>query len=89
MKLDKNKLANTFALAMAVLWVLCSLVIWILPEFSLQATTQMMHGMNFSAMGSWNLTFGNFLWGGTVAVIFSWVTGWVLGWSWETLYDRK
>lgn len=89
MKLDKNKIANIFALTMSILWVLCSLIVWILPEFSLQATTQMMHGMNFSAMGNWNLNFGNFLWGGIMAVISSWVTGWVLGWSWETLYDRK
>lgn len=89
MKIDKIRLANSFALSMAVLWILCSIVVWLLPELTLQITTWWMHGMNLSNMGDWNLTLSNFFWGGIMTVISSWVTGWVLGWSWETLYDRK
>jgi len=77
------KVAKAFGLAMAILWVICAGIIWILPDLSWQITEWWMHGMDLSAMGSWNLTLNNFLWGGVAAVISAWVTGWVLAWSWE------
>ena len=89
MKNNTMKLANAFALAMAVLWVLCSAVIWLLPSFSWTVTGWWMHGMDLSAMGSWNLTVGNFLLGGITAAVSAWVTGWVLGWSWQTVGNRR
>ena len=85
MKTITTKLANAFALAMAILWTMCSIFVWLLPDFSLQITSWWMHGMDLSAMGSWNLTIGNFLLGGIAAVISAWVTGWVLGWSGQTV----
>ncbi len=80
MKVDSMKLANAFALATAVLWTLCALIVWILPVFTLQASVWMMHGMDLPA---WNLTFSNFLLGGISWVVVAWVTGWILGWSWQ------
>jgi uncharacterized membrane protein len=49
------KLANAFALAMAVLWVLCSAVIWLLPSFSWTVTGWWMHGMGFVGYGRMEL----------------------------------
>ena len=83
MKFNKNRLANAFALATAVLWVLCSAITWVLPDFSMQVTRWWMHGMNISALGNWNLNFSNFLFGGIATTVSAWVSGWVLGWSWE------
>ena len=83
MKSVSMRLANAFALAMIILWVICSAVVWLLPDLSWQITGWWMHGMNLSAMGYWNLTFSNFLLGGIAAVVSAWVTGYVLGWSWE------
>lgn len=82
MKSIKKNLANSFALAMTVLWMICSLFVWLLPELSLQITSWWMHGMDLTAMGVWHLTFGNFLLGGITTVVSAWVTGWILGWSW-------
>lgn len=84
MKNNTIRLANTFALAMVILWVLCSAIVWLLPDLYWQATTWMMHGKNFT-MGSGNLTLSNFILGGIVAVISAWVTGWALGWAWEVV----
>lgn len=84
MKTTTTKLANAFALAMAVLWAICSAVIWLLPDFSLTVTGWWMHGMDLSTMGGWHLTFSNFLLGGIAAIVSAWVTGWILGWSWQT-----
>lgn len=85
MKLNTMKLANTFALSMAILWILCSAFIWLLPDFSWTITSWWMHGMDLSAMGNWHLTFDNLLFGGIAAVISAWITGWVIGWSWQVV----
>jgi hypothetical protein len=83
MKLDKMVLANAFALTTAVLWVVCSAIVWVLPAFSLTVTRWWMHGLDISVMGNWNLTFTNFIVGGVTIVVSTWVTGWLFGWSWE------
>ena len=85
MKNNTMKLANAFALAMAVLWVLCIAVIWLLPSFSWTVTGWWMHGMDLSAMGGWNLTISNFLLGGITAIASAWITGWILAWSWQAV----
>ncbi len=86
MQLDSVKLANAFAVAMSILWILCSAFVWILPEFTMQSFTWMMHGIELPA---WNLNFGNFLSGGISLMVSAWVTGWVLGWSWEAVGGNK
>lgn len=85
MKSDTTRLANAFGLAMVILWTVCSVFIWLLPDLAWQITSWWMHGMDLSAMGNWDLTLGNFLLGGITAVISAWVTGWVLGWAWQVL----
>lgn len=88
MRLDKMVLANAFGLATAVLWALCSAIVWLLPGFSLTVTRWWMHGMDVSGLGNWNLTLGNFVGGGVTAVISAWVSGWVLGWAWEKMSGK-
>ncbi|RJQ26519.1 hypothetical protein C4577_03375 [Candidatus Parcubacteria bacterium] len=84
------RLANVFALAMVILWVLCSAVVWMFPVFSLQVTRWWMHGMMLSnTMGNWGLSFDNFFLGGVTAVAAAWGTGWLLGWSWDVMGKKK
>lgn len=89
MKDNTVKLANAFALAIAILWTLCSVVVWLLPEFSWQVTTWWMHGMDMSALGKWQLTINNFIMGGIAAIVSAWVTGWILAWSWQQVGGNK
>lgn len=88
MKLEKQVLANAFALATAILWVACVLIVWLLPGFSMMVFRWWMHGMNVSNLGNWNVTLGNFLGGGVTAVISAWISGWIFGWAWEKM-SRK
>ena len=81
--MDKMRVANTLALASGILWVLCSIVILILPDLSLSVAEWWMHGMDISVMGSWNLNFINFFFGGIALIVSAWVSGWVFAWSWE------
>ncbi len=81
-------LANAFALSTAILWALCSLIVWLLPDLSLTATEWWMHGMDLSVLGSWNLTLENFLLGGIILTGSLWVTGYIFGWCWEVLSKK-
>ncbi len=81
--MDKMRVANTLALTAGILWVLCSIVILVLPDFSLSVTEWWMHGMDISVMGSWNLDLMNFVLGGIALIVSAWVSGWVFAWSWD------
>jgi hypothetical protein len=85
MKLKKKILAKTFALATAIFWLLCSAFVLLFPDLSMSITGWWMHGMNISVMGNWNLNFTNFLLGGITMTASAWVSGYIFGWSWETM----
>ena len=85
-KADPMRLANTFALATVILWVLCSAFVWVLPDFSLQASQWMMHGVSLSAF---NINLNNILLGGVAWTVCAWITGWVLGWSWNFMGGKR
>ena len=48
-----------------------------------------MHGLAFSAMGTWHLTWGNVLLGGLVLAVFAWMGGFVFGWCWERVSGKQ
>lgn len=80
MQLAKNDLANSFALATAILWVVCTGFVAVFPDFSQTVTQWWMHGMEVT---KFNLDWSNFVWGGLTIVTSFWVVGYVLGWSIE------
>lgn len=88
MKLDKVIIANSLALTTAVLWVLCTIIVAVLPDFSLAVTEWWMHGLDVSVMGTWSLNVANFVLGGFTLVISAWVSGYVFGWVWEALSKK-
>ena len=87
MKLIKNKLANTFALGTAILWIICSAIVWALPSFSIQVTSWWIHGIDLMT-ANWNLNLNNFIFGGITIVASAWVSGWIFGWSWEQVSKK-
>jgi len=80
MKLTKNNLANSLALATAILWVLCTGLVAVFPDFSYTVTQWWMHGMEIA---KFNLDWNNFVWGGLTITASFWIVGYVLGWSLE------
>lgn len=83
MKLEKTALANAFALATAIAWVVCSAFVFILPDLSMTVTNWWVHGLSLSSLGSFKLDLTNFLLGGITLTIAFWGVGYVFGWSWE------
>lgn len=88
MKLDKLILANSVALATAVLWVLCSVVVALFPGLSWTLTNWWTHGLLTGVRASWNLNLPNILLGGVTLTASAWVVGFVFGWSWEKMSQK-
>lgn len=88
MKLTKESLANALGLVTVISWVVCSAFVAFLPDLSLTISSWWMHGLDITALGNWNLTFGNFLWGGVSLSISGWLFGYLLGWGLEYFNKR-
>lgn len=89
MKGKNLAIANALALTMAILWVLCGVVVLLLPDLSMTVVNSWMHGLDMRTMGEWNIMPGSFILGGLTAVGSSWVVGWIFGWSWDKVNGRK
>lgn len=82
MKLNANALGLSAVVTVAILWVLCSLVVVLLPGMSMNMSGYMMH-TNFSGM-QWSMNLTGFLAGLVIWAVFAYVTGWLLA----TIYNR-
>jgi len=77
MKLTPNSFGMAFAAAFAILWVICSLLVALLPSFLMNMTGYMAHA-NLQDLG-WTLTFSGFLFGLVGWIVTAWATGWLIG----------
>lgn len=84
-KMKPLPLANSLAVVMAGAWVVCALIIWILPEFSLYITKTWLMGLQGLTLTGWSLDFLTFLVGGIAAVVSAWVFGYAWGWLYQKL----
>lgn len=82
MKLTKNTLSNGFALATAILWVVCSVFVATFPGFSNTITQWWMHGME---VAPYEITLSSVIWGGLTLMASAWLSGYILGWSLEVV----
>lgn len=83
MKTNKIIYANTFAVTVAFIWLVCTLGIWLFPDLSLTMGKWFMHGLDMTVMGTWKVTVDGFILGGLVLVAFGWLSGYVFGSSLE------
>ena len=92
MQIEKTRFANALALTTLILWVLCSLIALSLPGFYMRTGGMWMH-MNYSNLanlGMWPMmTVNTVVFGGLTMVIAAWVTGYIFGWVYEWLGNRK
>lgn len=76
MKLDPGRLAIAFGGTTAVLWVICSALVALLPGISMTMSGHMLH-MDASAY-TWTLSLGGFLFGLIIWTISAAVAGWLI-----------
>ncbi len=83
MKTNKIAYANTFAVTVAFIWLICTLGVALLPELSLTMSKWFMHELDITVMGTWKITAEGFVLGGLVLTAFGWISGYVFGSSLE------
>ena len=81
MKTNKIAYANTFAVTVAFIWLICTLGVALLPELSLTMSQWFMHGLDITSLGIWKVSIDGFILGGLVLVGFGWITGYIFGCS--------
>lgn len=67
---------------MAVIWIICSLIVVLLPGISIAASSYMMHA-DFSGM-NWSMHFTGFLLRGILWILTGGATAWLLA----TIYNK-
>lgn len=77
--------AKALALVSGAGWVVCFLFVALFPGFSLTLSRNLMHGLDISVLGNWQLTVNNFISGLVVMIISGWLFGWVLAWVYNKL----
>ena len=82
MKLNPIMLGIAGATATSMLWVVCSLLVFLLPGFMTHMTASMMHGDTASM--ALTMTWPGFLWGLVAWVVWAGVAGWLLA----MIYNR-
>ncbi len=70
------------ALTSAILWIFCSLLVYLLPTAMMAMSGHMIH-MDIAAMG-WHLTLGSVLWG----MVAWFVVALLFGWLMAVVYNR-
>jgi hypothetical protein len=82
MKLSAIKLGYAAAFAFAILWIICSLMVWLMPAMMLNMTGNMMH-TDWSQMG-WHMSLGGMLLGLIGWSVVAGISGWLLA----TIYNK-
>jgi len=83
MKLDAKKFGLAAGCAFAILWVICSLMVLIMPMGMMSLTGNMVHG-DLSNLG-WHMGFS-----GIIAGLFAWSLGaGITGWLLAVLYNKQ
>jgi hypothetical protein len=82
MQLDALKFGTATAIASAIAWLICSLVVWSMPTMTLAMGGSMMH-MDLSQFG-WRLTPA-----GVLAGLVAWsIVAGIFGWLLAAIYNR-
>ena len=82
MKLDAIKFGLTSAIAFAILWVICSLLVWIGPRMMMEISGNMVHG-DLSQM-QWQISLSGIIVGLIIWSLLAGVTGWLIA----AIYNR-
>jgi hypothetical protein len=87
MKFDQKKLALSFGGTTAVLWIVCSALVALIPGPTGKLMGHMLHG-NLEGF-SWTLTWAGFFIGLVSWVLWAAAAGWLVGWSYNRLGESS
>ncbi len=82
MKLNAVKMGVAVAIAVAVIWIICSVLVWAFPASMMSMSGHMVHG-DFSDM-TWHMSFGGVFVGLVIWSVASGLTAWIIA----AVYNR-
>lgn len=77
MKTQSYAIPNALAVATAIVFVLCALLVGLFPDISFSIAQSWFHGIELSKASSLNITFGSFILGLISSTITTWVIGYI------------
>lgn len=89
MKHDPNTTANASAVTIAIIYVLCTLFVVLIPDLSMSITKSWFHGIDISLISSWNLSFGSFVLGLVSATVSAWLVGFLFASTYNYFLSMK
>ena len=85
MKLNAVKFGMAFAISSAILWIICSLLVWTFPSMMMQMGGDMVHG-DLSRMGwGWHLSLSGVIFGLILWSLIAGLTGWLIAYTYNRL----
>jgi hypothetical protein len=85
MKLYPNKLSTASACAFSILWVICSAVVYFIPDAMMSITGHMVHS-DYSQL-EWTLTGTGFVLGLIAWAFCAWISAWLIATIYNKLID--
>lgn len=76
MKLNEKAFALACATAFAVVWVVCSVLVMVMPEMMSNMTSKMLH-TDWQIMG-WHMSITSVILGGILWALLAGITGWLI-----------
>lgn len=89
MKHDPMTTANAAATVTAGVYVVCRILVGILPDFMFAIGQSWFHGIELTKLGTWNLTWDNFFLGLVSATVFAWLVGWCFAHCYNMFLKKK
>lgn len=76
MKLNEKSFALACAAAFAIVWVVCSILVMVMPDMMSSMTGNMLHA-DWKSMG-WHMSFVGVVYGGIIWVLLMGIIGWLI-----------
>lgn len=89
MKLNVKALANASAVVVGSVYVVCALVVALLPELSMQIADSWFHGFKISNLGPGTVTIESLILGLVTSVVGTWVMGYVFAVVYNSFSGKK
>ncbi|QGX38188.1 DUF5676 family membrane protein [Permianibacter aggregans] len=87
MNIQPIKFAIASAITALIVWLLCSVMVWLHPQFMLSLSGDMFHA-NLAPMG-WQLTISGVIKGAFAWMIFAAIFAWLLATFYNQLQQQK
>lgn len=89
MKHDINATANASAAVVALIYLVCRVAVWILPDLSMTIAQSWFHNIDITTLPTPVSDSGTFVFGLATATAGAWLVGYAFAWSYNWFLKKK